>query len=300
MTDVLHKPGVVNAFDFKTIVKRVIEENEGNIQDIVSFGLEKEFDLKTPKPIRLCLYSNSSSGDSFILHYGAGVCNKITVWVLDSGQSAPRKALASKSIDHRLLRLVYIPNSVVYVAACADMKIRTLDRGFNDLAALELFNTILDLIYCESLGVIIACGVGFVKVLELGQCLQEPPTVRGEIKLTSTSNSTPWIFQMHVNPKTQTILAACHEAIYFITWESLANLTCSKVFENRQSQSLSAVVEYRAKNIIITGMAILFTINFSLVPYKFFLIEDSLILCCKHSFDSSLPCLYLAAFNISP
>ena len=275
MNDKLYAPEIVNVLDFTRIVKRLLETDQESCPETVLFGLEEKFHLKVSRPISLCLHSRVSCSDCFVLHYGTGSYNKITVWLQDNMHSKPYKILTSKSFDYRFLHLVYIPKALIYVAACADMNIRTLDNKFHTLSSLELFDTALDMIYCESINAIVISGVGFVQILELGQYFQDPLIVRGRIALTSVNDNKPWIFQIHMSANNNNILAVCHEAVFFITWKSIANLTCSKVVENREPQSLSSIIEYPRQQIIITGIILcicnsIFSIDLVIISYIFF------------------------------
>ena len=254
MNDIIYAREIVNVLDFTKIVKQLLETNQESCPEIVLFGLEEKFHLSVSKPINLCLHSRVCGSDNFVLHYGIGTCNKVTAWLQDNVHSMPHKIITSKKVNHRFLHLVYVPTSFVYVAACADMNIRTFDNKFNALSSLELFHTVLDMIYCESIDAIVMSGAGFVQILELGQCLQDPPIVRGRITLTSVNNNKPWIFEVHMGAENNNILAVCHEAVFIITWKSIVNLTCSMVLENREPQSLSSIIEYPKQQVIITGI----------------------------------------------
>ena len=244
----------VDSISFESVISQLLETKQINCQDVVSFGLEKIFQFKVTKPMRICLHSNTCGIDNFILHYGAGACNKIAVWMHDNPQSKPRRISTNADLDCRLLHLLYIPTHFKYVAACADMTIKTFDNEFNVLSSLELLYTVLDMIYCDTLNVIVVSGVGLVQILEFGQYFQDPLAVRSQIKLTYNNAKEPGIFQVHLNEKNRSILAACSEAIFFITWDSLADLTCKLVLENKHRKPLSRIAEYSRERIVITGM----------------------------------------------
>ena len=254
MADKFYKPKLLNIADFQAKIQQLIETDQDNCQIVVPYGLQRKFQLTVSKPIRICLHAIVSGADNFVLHYGAGVCNKVAAWMKDNIHARPRKTLVDATIERRLLHIIYIPSSFLYVGACADMTIKTFGNQFSVLASLELLYTVLDMIYCDFLDAIVAGGVGFVQILKLGQCLHDPPVVCNEIKLPLMNCNKPWIFQLSLDTKNREILAVCHEAIFFITGKAVADLSCTSVLENRHSQSLSTAIAYPQQHYIITGI----------------------------------------------
>ena len=244
----------VDSVSFESVISQLLETKQINCQDVVSFGLEKIFQFKVSKPMRTCLHSNTSGVDNFVLHYGSGGCNKIAIWLHDNPQSRPRRISTNANLDCKLLHLLYIPTQFKYVAACADMTIKTFDNEFNVLSSLELPYTVLDMLYCDTQNIIVVSGVGLVQILEFGQYFQDPLAVRGKIKLAYNDDKEPGIFQVHLNGKNRSILAACSEAIFFISWKSFTDLTCTRVLENRHRKPLSRIAEYSRERIVITGI----------------------------------------------
>lgn len=254
MSSTFFKPKIANSLELKAKVNQLLVADKDNCNIIVPYGLQKKFSLAVSKPINVCLHSIVSGVDYFILHYGAGVCSKIAAWMHDGTNPRPRKIFADTAIEHRFTHLLYIPSSFIYIAACADMTIRTYSNKFDPLASLELLYTVLDMTYCEYLDVIIVSGVGFIQILKLGQCLHEPPRVCTEISLPSINRSKQWAFQIIVNAKSKEILALSHDAVFFVTGTTVDELACNKELKNRHKQSLSSVAAYPQQHYIITGI----------------------------------------------
>lgn len=254
MVGALKETKVVSSFDFKAILKQLLETDQESFHVAVPYGLQAKYKLKVPKPIRVSLHSTISGVDSFVLHYGTGGCHRLAAWMEEDLHPRPRKTLTDKWIDFRISHLIYLPSSFIYVAACADMTIRTFKGNFSPLASIELLSTVLDMIYCDFLDVIIVSGIGFINVIELGQYVKDSPKICTSIKLTSISCGKPWISRLRLDGKNREILAICSEAVFFITGSNVSELHSNRILENRQLQSFTDAIMFPQQHYIITGI----------------------------------------------
>ena len=244
---------VEDIVNFKRRLKKLVDDAPDNYV-FVQYGLQHSYTLYVPKPIRCCLHSVTSGANNIVVQFLAGANNRLRSWTEDQEQTRARRAAADGKLTYRILKIIHIPSHFMYVAACADLTLKTYGSHYHEQSSTELLYTALDLVYCEFLDVVLISGIGFMQVFGFRKGLIEAPTFLADIKLPLYHGHRRWIKQISLDSKNKEILAVSYEGVLFLGGDSGQSLSCLKELDNRHSMSLSAAVAYPNRNYVITGI----------------------------------------------
>lgn len=251
--DSFFRSKVEDKVNFKRRLKKLVDDAYDNYI-FVQYGLQHSYTIHVPKPIRCCLHSVTSGANNIVVQFLAGVNNRLRSWTEDSEQARARRSAGDGTLTYRILKIIHIPNHFMYVAACADLTLKSYGSHYHEQSSTELMYTALDLVYCEFLDVVLISGIGFMQVFGFRKGMNEVPVFLADIKLPSYKGDRRWIKQISLDSRNKEILAVSYEGVLFLGGESGQSLSCLKELENRHSMSLSAAVAYPNRNYVITGM----------------------------------------------
>ncbi len=254
MDGIFFKPKVDSKADFLKETKQVLETEQDGFPVLVQYGMQHNYTLSVSKPIKCFLHTLTSRAHNFIVHYGAGVNNKITIWAQNASEQRPRKLVKEKRLGYEIRKLVYMSSQFVYVAACNDLRLGVLGVHFDEYSSFQMTHTALDMIYCEQLNGIVICTAGLIQVFKLGLCLHDPLCLANEISLPLLNGEIAWVYQLNLDLKRNEILAVCHQGLFFIAFDDADYIYCKNVLENRHSSSMTCAVLYPLRHYVLTGL----------------------------------------------
>eukprot|EP00794_Sanderia_malayensis_P019055 gene19055-20969_t len=254
MESFLFKSKVDSRNDFIKEVNRVLATEQDNAFPVlVQYGMQHDMTLSVAKPIKCFMHTSSPMTHTFIAHYGAGVNNRITLWSQNLSEVRPRKLVKDKKLRYSISKIVYATNHFVYIAVCTDLKLRVLGPHLDEQASFEMSHTVFGIVYCEHIDAFVTCADGIIQVFKLGMFLHDPPYIVKELHLPLLDGESAWVHTLHFDLKTNEMLAICHGGLFFLSADTIDNMCCRGVLENRHSSSMTCAVLYPYRHYVLTG-----------------------------------------------
>ena len=107
MPDIFYKPKIDDSASFKCKLRNLVHADNDQCSIIVPYGIQERCKVTIPKQIRLCLHSTLPGAHNIIVHYGAGVCNKVSVWTLDGDDYKARKVVPATTLENTVHLIKY-------------------------------------------------------------------------------------------------------------------------------------------------------------------------------------------------